>query len=183
MGSQLGVKSVLGLLLGPLTRPRGQGCHFGRFCCHFGPFWGVGVILVDFGFIRDAQLEPKSVLRHLVGPMAPPRGPLGAQGCHFGRFWVHFEVIFEVKIMPKSMPKINVFSSMHFVKFGCVSGCMFALLFVVFRLAVINHESPGYVKFVGNIKFLRNSSKFRVLEYALLGKLFGPHVLYFWGSC
>ena len=40
-----------------------------------------------------AQFGPKSVLRHPVGPMAPPRGPLGAQGRHFDRFWNRFGVI------------------------------------------------------------------------------------------
>ena len=43
---------------------------------HFGISLAyVGVILVYFGVIWGAKLEPKSVLRHLVGPMAAPRGP------------------------------------------------------------------------------------------------------------
>ena len=75
----------------------------------------------------------KSVLRHLVGPMAAPRGPLGAQGCHFGRFWGHFGVIFEAKITPKSMTKNVFFSIVDFVGFWCVSGCIFVLFVCHFR--------------------------------------------------
>ena len=57
----------------------------------------VGAILVHFGVIWDAKLRPKSVLRHLVGPMAPPRGPKGPLGSPrvpfwliLGLFWEHF---------------------------------------------------------------------------------------------
>ena len=43
---------------------------------HFGVILAdVGVILDHFGVIWGAKLEPKSVLRHLVGPMAAPRDP------------------------------------------------------------------------------------------------------------
>ena len=35
--------------------------------------------------------------------------------------------------MPKSMTKFVVFSRVDFVGFWCVSGCMFVLIFDVFR--------------------------------------------------
>ena len=100
---------------------------------HFGVCWGH---FGNFGVIWGARLEPKVGLEAWWAPWLPqgvPRGPLGAQGCHFGRFGGHFGVIFDVKIMPKSTPKFIVFSSVDFVGFWCVSGCIFVTMFVVVR--------------------------------------------------
>ena len=67
------------------------------------------------------------------GTHGSPKGFLRTQVCHFGRFGGHFGVICEVKIEPKSMPEISVFSSMNFVRFWGVSGCLFASFFDHFR--------------------------------------------------
>ena len=59
-----------------------------------------GAILVDFGIVLGSFGMPnwnqKSVLEHLVGPMAPPRGPKGSLGSPrvpfwriWGSFWGH----------------------------------------------------------------------------------------------
>ena len=72
MGSQLGLKSVLGLLVGPMACPSGslsvQGCHFGRFGGHSG------VILGSLG----CQIGAKIGLEASGGPHGSPKGPQGA---------------------------------------------------------------------------------------------------------
>ena len=107
------------MILGSFGEPAGPKIGLAS-CGTLGPPKGLpkgailvdlGVMLAHFGVISGAKLEPKSVLRHLVGPMAPPRAPLRAQGCHFGGFWGHFGDIFEVTIMPNSTPKFVAFSN------------------------------------------------------------------------
>ena len=66
-----------------------------------------------------------------MGPMAAPRGPLGAQGCHFGRVWGHVGDIFEAKIMPTSMTKFVFFSRADFGVFR--GACVCVSFFDVFR--------------------------------------------------
>ena len=57
----------------------------GGHVCVVGLFWRHWAsVLDDFRLIWGAQIELKSILRHLMGPMVPPRGFLRAQGCHFG---------------------------------------------------------------------------------------------------
>ena len=65
----------------------GHVCVVGLFLATFGVHSG------DFRVIWGAKMKLKSILRHLVGPMAPPRGFLRAQGRHFGRFWGYFGFI------------------------------------------------------------------------------------------
>ena len=64
---------------------------------------------------------------------ARPRGFLRSQGCHFGWCWGHFRAIFEVKVMPTSLPKFVAFSNVEFVGIWCVLGCIVVRIFVVFR--------------------------------------------------
>ena len=85
-------------------------CVFGVFVCGEGGghVCVVGLVwrhwasvLDDFKVIWGTKMKLKSILKHLVGPMAPPRGFLRAQGCHFGRFWGRFRVIWGAKLEPK----------------------------------------------------------------------------------
>ena len=82
------------------------GVHFGDFRVIWGAKMKLKTILRCL-VIWDAKLEPKSVLRHLVGPMAPSRGPLGAQGCHFGGFGGHFEIIFPDRAPAQGSPFVG----------------------------------------------------------------------------
>ena len=59
----------------------------GSFGSHFGSFWG------HFRPIGVPNWSQKSVLRHLVGPMAPPRGPKGAPWEPKGASLVDFGMI------------------------------------------------------------------------------------------
>ena len=66
----------------------------GGHVCVVGLFWRHWAsVLDDFRVIWGAKMKLKSILRHLVGPMAPPRGFLRAQGCHFGGFGGYFGII------------------------------------------------------------------------------------------
>ena len=83
----------------------------GGHVCVVGLFWRHWAsVLDDFRVIWGAKMRLKSILRHLVGSMAPQRGFLRAQWCHFGRFGGHFGCILAAKIMPKSVPTKLYFS-------------------------------------------------------------------------
>ena len=57
--------------------------------------------------------------------------------------------------MPKSMTKFVGFSTVDFVGFWCVSGCIFVPMFDVFSgLATTDREKPRYVKYVDGIEKL-----------------------------
>ena len=99
-------------------------------------FW---LIWDRFRCIWGAKLEPKIGLGASGGSHGSPKGPQGdpwePKGAILVDFWGHFGVIFEVKIMSKSMSKNIVFSSMDFVRFWGVSGCIFVSLFDHFGMA------------------------------------------------
>ena len=67
------------------------------------------------------------------GSHGSPKGPQGAPWEPKGAILEDLGgIIFEAKIMPKSMTKFVVFSIVLFVGFGCVSGCMFVPICDVF---------------------------------------------------
>ena len=69
MGSQLGLKSVLGLLVGPMAPPSG-------FLRAQGISADVGIILVSFGVTWDGKIGTKIGLEASGGPHGSPKGPL-----------------------------------------------------------------------------------------------------------
>ena len=100
MGSQLGLNSVLVLLVGPMARPRGflrsQGCHVGRFECHVGSVWDhfgscwsrFGLFWGHLGCKIGAIPKPKGrqngMLRaHVESQLAPNWTTLATSGVHF----------------------------------------------------------------------------------------------------
>ena len=100
-------------------------------------------------------MEPKIGLGASGGPHGSPKGPQGAPWEPKGAILVDLGVIFEVKIMPKSMSNNIVFSSMEFVRFWDVSGCMFVTLFDHFGgLQGWIKKKTGYVTFVDSIEKL-----------------------------
>ena len=64
------------------------------------------------------------------GSWFPQVASLKNQGCHYSAMLVdlggHFGCMLEFKIMSNSMPRIECDLINGFVRFGCVSGCMFA---------------------------------------------------------
>ena len=97
--------------------------HVRVFCWGIGLFWRYWAYVLDiFRVIWGAKMKLTSILRHLVGPMAPPRGFLRAQGCHFGRFGDHFGVIWGGKIKPKSMRKTHFFRAWILLDSGVFRG-------------------------------------------------------------
>ena len=71
-----------------------------------GLFWqhlvSILKILRSFGmFESKCQSETKNDLEASDGTHGSPRGFLRAQGCHFGRCWVRFRVIWGAKLEPK----------------------------------------------------------------------------------
>ena len=71
--------------------------------CVVGLFWRRWAsILDDFRVIWGAKMKLKSILRHLVGPLAPPRGFLRAQGWHFGVI-LGFRIMWGAKLKLKSV--------------------------------------------------------------------------------
>ena len=84
-------------------------------------------------------------------PQGVPRGPLGAQGCHFGRFWGHFWSQNRTKIDARN----QCFFEHEFWQILRCFGVPFCTIFWSFSGAAgIDHEKTGYVKFVDGIEKL-----------------------------
>ena len=126
--------------------------HFGLSLVHVDV---ILPILASFGVPNWSQT---SVLRHLVGPLAPPRGPkepLGSPRVPFwsicGSFWGHFWSQNRTKIDARN----QCFFEHEFCQIlGCFGVPFCDICWSFSGVAGIDHEKTPYVKFVDSIEKL-----------------------------
>ena len=118
-----------------------------------------GVILGSFWVILGSlgcQIGAKIGLEASGGPHGSPKGPLRAQGCHFGRFWGHFGVILGafwwLKSCQNRYQKSLFFRAWILSDFGVFRGAFLHHFLMFLGLATTDREKPGYVKFVDSIE-------------------------------